>query len=149
MIRSGICLLLVVGLASALVVKMETPELVDRADQIVTGRVLDVRSEWNDSRDYIFSYITVRVDEYVKGTGGRDVVVKIPGGAIGDIQLRVSDIPDFAEGETVVLFLTDDYPEHSNLLGLFQGKYTAVEGRLLENGADLGEFLNEIRYHLR
>jgi hypothetical protein len=128
---------------------METSELTEKAAQIVIGRVMDMKSVWNEDRNYIFTYVTVDVDGYIKGTGENTVTVKIPGGAIGDIRLRVSDIPEFSDGEKVVLFLTDKYPDHSNLLGLYQGKYTIVDDRVLEKDADLEDFLNEIRFHLR
>ena len=147
--KVGICLLLISGAASALVVKMETPELTEKAREIVIGHVVDMQSRWNEDRDYIFTYVTVHVDEYVKGGGERSVTIKIPGGAIGDLQLRVSDIPEFAVGEKVVLFLTDEYPDYCDLLGLFQGKYTVVEGRVLERDIELEHFLNEIDFYLR
>jgi hypothetical protein len=147
---TGICLLLIAGMANALVVKMDTPELTEKAKQIVIGHVVNVQSEWHDENQMIFTYVSVQVEEFVKGTGRNTVTVKIPGGTLEDQDLRlwVSDIPEFSIGERVVLFLKDMTP-HTNLLGLFQGKYTVVDDRVLERDIELDEFLNEIRFHLR
>jgi hypothetical protein len=150
MMRLGICFLLIAGAASALVVKMEIPELTTKAKQIVVGDVVDMKSVWDEGRQTIFTYVSVRVEEYVKGTGSDMITVKIPGGVLEDRDLRlwVSDIPEFRVGERVVLFLKEMSP-HTNLLGLFQGKYTVVNDRVLEKDIGLDEFLNEIRFNLR
>jgi hypothetical protein len=146
---TGICLLLIAGMTNALVIKMDTPELTEKAKQIVIGHVVNMQSEWTQDRAKIFTYVTVQVEEYVKGTGNLEVTVKIPGGSVGDITLRVSDIPEFTVGEKVLLFLTDEYTDYCDLMGLFQGKYTIVENRVLEKDIELEDFLNEIDFHLR
>ena len=83
---------------------MTIEDLVHGSDWITTGRVQQIESRWNESRDYIYTYITVSIDEYWKNPlDAHDLTIQIPGGIVDDIMQQVSDTPVFSKGETVIL----------------------------------------------
>ncbi|MBI4832656.1 MAG: hypothetical protein HY801_14110 [Candidatus Lindowbacteria bacterium] len=110
--------------AQALLIEKPLDELVAESDSIIRGFVTETRSEWNPERTLIHTYVTVEVKEAIKGLPGRrSETIKLPGGEVGDIGLRVEDVPGFSVGEEVILFLR---AEHPRLTGLSQGKYTVI-----------------------
>lgn len=67
------------------------------------------RNEFGD--DLIVSRAWVRVREVMKGSGlgvGQGFEMEVEGGTVGDITLRVSDMPGIAPGDEAILFLTRD-----------------------------------------
>ncbi|MCY4060181.1 MAG: hypothetical protein OXG44_19530 [Gammaproteobacteria bacterium] len=83
-------------------------ELVERADTIVAGEVLDMRSAWTADRRSIFTTVTLRPDRRFKG-GERSLIrFRIPGGTVGDIRLMVTHSASLAIGEQVLVFLAGD-----------------------------------------
>lgn len=83
-------------------------ELVERADTIVSGEVLDVGSAWTADRGQISTTITLRPDRRFKGGGQGVVRFRIPGGTGGDVRLMVTHSPVFAIGDKALVFLTGD-----------------------------------------
>ena len=83
-------------------------ELVARADTIVAGEVLDMRSSWSADRREIFTTVTLRPDRRFKG-GGRSLIrFRIPGGTVADSKLIVTHSPVFRIGEHALVFLAGD-----------------------------------------
>jgi len=129
-------------------------EICQNADVVVIGKVEEMKSEWA-LRDFakspiIYTFLKIRVEDYIAGEGESEVVVCIPGGSIGDIGLGVSDVPSFKKGERVILFLGPMQEDGTREIpSLFQGKYTIVDGVVKEIGTPLSSFLEEIRKHLR
>lgn len=83
-------------------------ELVERADTIVAGEVLEMRSAWTADRRQIFTTVTLRPDRRFKG-GERSLIrFRIPGGTVGDTRLTVTHSPVFAMGEQTLVFLAGD-----------------------------------------
>ncbi len=82
--------------------------LVERADIIVAGEVLDLHSAWAADRREIFTTVTLRPDRRFKG-GARSLIrFRIPGGTVGDTRLTVTHSPVFAMGEQALVFLAGD-----------------------------------------
>lgn len=83
-------------------------ELVESADAIVAGEVLDMRSAWTADRRAIFTTVTLRPDRRFKG-GERSLIrFRIPGGTVGYTRLTVTHSPVFAIGEQALVFLAGD-----------------------------------------
>ncbi len=122
--------------ADALVVKKSIEELTYEANVILAGEVKSMESRWNTERTLIYTYVTISVREYTKALPGmrevKEITVKVPGGEVGDIGLKVSDTPEFREGEEVFLFLRVEELPIFRVAGLFQGKYT-IEGGKAKN----------------
>lgn len=104
-------------------------ELTEKAESIIIGKVAKQTSEWDKSRTTIYTTITVDVDEYLKGDEKeKRQTIKIPGGKVGDIGLKVIGAPTFDTGEKALLFLgpqTNGSKERS-LIGWNKTKSSSV-----------------------
>ncbi len=89
----------------AQVIKMTAEDLTKRSTAVLYGKCSKVKSEWNDRKDLIFTYVTVVPEEYIKGNLGSEAVITVPGGQVDDILYEVSEMPLFVEGEEVVAFI--------------------------------------------
>lgn len=98
-----------VAAAATLARPLSLGELVERSDVAVRGFVEGVHAEWFEDR--IWSFATV---------GGAEV--RVPGGCVEDLCLRVYGAPALIEGEEVVLFLRD-----GTITGFSQG-FFRVDG---------------------
>ena len=108
--------------SNAQVIKMTAKDLTERSTAVLYGKCSKVKSEWNDRKDLIFTYVTVVPEEYIKGNLGSEAVITIPGGQVDDIRYEVSEMPLFVEGEEVVAFVWTN-PAGKNLItGGYQGK---------------------------
>ncbi len=101
-----------------------TKELATESELIVWGKIVSVTCEWEDNKHQaINTFITIDVEEYIKGNGSGDIVVKQLGGTIGDISDIIVGTPVLKPGEEVVLFLlkhNDDFVIHSIALGCYK-----------------------------
>ena len=91
--------------AEALRLKTNWAQRVDLSEKILRGEVVEVMSYWNTEKTLIYTDVTVLIDEYLKGDGLREIIIKIPGGTVGDDTVWVSDTPQFAEGDYGVILL--------------------------------------------
>ena len=80
-------------------------ERVDLSEKIVRGKVAAIKSYWNLENTLINTDVTVLVDEYLKGNGPREIILKVPGGTVYDKTQWVSDTPQFNAGDYDVIFL--------------------------------------------
>jgi hypothetical protein len=93
------------GSVEALRLKTSWGERVNLSEKIVRGEVVSVKSYWNPEKTLIYTDVTVFVDEYLKGDGPREIILKIPGGTVGDETQWVSDMPQFNVGDVDVILL--------------------------------------------
>ena len=118
--------LVVTSLASATTVKqMSLRDLAKKSDAIVLAHVEDASARYESNKE-IYTYITLRVLEPVKGPKADAIItIRQLGGVVGDIASIVPGTPTFKRGEEVVVFLTkNDASGHPWVMGLQQGKYT-------------------------
>ncbi len=81
-------------------------ELVEKSHTIVAGEVTDTHSAWNGDRSEIFTTVTLRVEQTLRGSARPDVRFRVPGGTVGDTRLTVTHTPRFAVGERALVFLS-------------------------------------------
>jgi hypothetical protein len=75
---------------------------------IVRGEVVDTYSAWDEAREVIFTYATVRVSRYFGETTGPDtLVVREVGGTVDGYTQEAIGFPAIRRGEQVVLFLSN------------------------------------------
>jgi hypothetical protein len=118
--------LLTTSFASATTVeKMSLRDLAKKSDAIVLARVEDETARYDANKE-IYTYITLRVLEPVKGPKADAVItIRQIGGTVGDIASFVPGTPSFKKGEEVVVFLTkNDGAGYPWVMGLLQGKYS-------------------------
>ena len=128
---------LLVGLAVALVAiampaaastffAMDQHELLTASSAVVQGKVLDVRSFWNEDSTIIITEARVEVQELVAGDAPAVVTVKTFGGEVGDYRIEAHGFPTFAAGEQVLLYLEQDGRDY-RVAGYRQGQYRVVD----------------------
>ena len=104
-----VAVLATTGLAHAtVVVPLSLSDQVGRADRIVRGQVVAMRSAYSPERGAILTWTELRVTETLKGPAAPVLVVRQMGGtANGQTQLVPGDA-HFEIGDDVVVFLRDD-----------------------------------------
>ena len=119
--------LLSASLAGATTVqKFSISDLAKKSETIALARVDDVSSRWDDNHKEIYTFISLKVLDGVKGSRKNDVLTirQIGGAAEGKISV-VPGMPTFNKGEEVVVFLSPkDRAGYPWVMGLQQGKYT-------------------------
>jgi hypothetical protein len=101
---------------------MSDQDLTNESTAVLYGKCSKIRSEWNENKSIIYTYITIIPEEYIKGNLGPEAVIAVPGGRVDDIIYEVSEMPVFTEGEEAVVFIWTN-PAGKNLVtGGFQGK---------------------------
>jgi hypothetical protein len=79
------------------------------ADIIITGKVVEQNSNWNENNTRIYTQATIQVEEYLKGSNNSGpVIVSYLGGEVGDVGEMYSHMPRFENNEEVLVFLKKD-----------------------------------------
>jgi hypothetical protein len=91
--------------AASTFLKVDIPTLRAMSESVVRARVVDVRSAWNDEGSAIFTFVTLQVVGRLHGTAPEQLVVRVPGGTVGDFTTVMEGAPTFEPGEEVVTFL--------------------------------------------
>ena len=123
---SGIALLLL-SLASPLsattVQRKSFEQLVNEADFVAVGRVLNVQAFPTADKQYVYTYVTVNELDVMKGSYGESqIVVRMDGGDVGDgRRLLIHGMPKFEYGQQVVVFLKDNGQAICPFVGWEQG----------------------------
>jgi hypothetical protein len=104
-------------------------EMTESSNSIVTGKCVKKEIAWNAKRTKIFTQVTVRTADLIKGDPGAELVITVPGGRVGNTIYEVSDMPSFMEGEEMLVFVSK-HPSGMNLVtGALQGKLSIVQER--------------------
>ena len=104
-------------------------QLIDKAPLIVSGMVLS--STPVDRGGAVWTETKVAVTRTIKGTAVETVTIHEPGGILGDRITRIFGAPEFADGESVLLFLQPSSSEGMyRVVDLFAGKFG--EGKTLD-----------------
>lgn len=101
---------------------MSQEELVERAAAVVTGRVVEVASFWNDKGTSIVTEAVIEVDEAILGDAPSHVRVRTLGGQVGDQKIVAIGSPTFERGEKLLLFLAPPQDGFHQVLGYLQGE---------------------------
>lgn len=116
------------ALVASTVVPMSLETLADHAGQVIVGTVVGTRSYFIDSPRGIETEMTVAGVEYLKGRltdSTAEVTLRLPGGTVGDMQMRICCAPVPQIGEKWILFLLPTYRTYPTV-GLFQGAFRVV-----------------------
>jgi hypothetical protein len=110
------------------VAPMSFDQLVQQAEIVFIGDVIDQRSVWDDSRDgrRIVTQVTFDVVRVLKGTVGLRTQLSFQGGTVGDVTQEITGMPKFRPGDRDVLFVSPDRNAVSPLVGFWQGRFRVV-----------------------
>jgi len=117
-------MVIVVGFYSTSYAQLSSSEVESmskNADLIITGKVTQQNSSWNENQTRIYTQATIQVEEYLKGNAnGSSVIVAYPGGEVGDVGELYSHMPRFEDNEEVLVFLKKD--DKSTSYKVFNGE---------------------------
>jgi hypothetical protein len=116
-------LLIGVPAAATTMLRINLPELSQKADTIVHGTVRRMESRWSGDRRRIVTDVEIEVTETLKGQAGSTVLLIQPGGQVGDIGQMVHGLATFTPGEEVVVFLDRHGANAFRVTAMAQGKY--------------------------
>ncbi len=115
---------------ATVMLKQSVADLTGNADNIVVGKVIKIKSEWNLKRTKIFTYTTIEVTTEVKGVNEtKTVVIREIGGEVDGRRLFVAGSAQYSEGEEVVLFL-NKLENSYRTVGMTQGKYNVITDKI-------------------
>jgi hypothetical protein len=127
--KETVCLLAALMLANSVSIASQFREFdrgaqVAGSDLILTGRVVALRSAWNDQRSEIYTDAEIAIDEVWKGSPPDDsVTVRTLGGSVDGISFSANGAARFDLDERVVIFLVrheDVYTPWGMLFGKYQ-----------------------------
>lgn len=104
-------------------VPMGLDELSQKADIIVHGEIIHVKSEWTKDNSSIRTIVFVSVQEQWKGKPTSSLSFIQPGGSIGEISEEVPGLPTFQSSDKVILFLKEIPGNGMTLFGGEQGRF--------------------------
>jgi hypothetical protein len=90
---------------ATVILKLDLPQLVGRADVIFTGEAIKTVSRWTADGRHIVTDTTFLVKQTIRGTQtGKTVVVRRLGGSVDGLGMQVAGSPSFKKGDQVLLF---------------------------------------------
>ncbi|MGI9086740.1 MAG: hypothetical protein ACR2HH_03200 [Chthoniobacterales bacterium] len=100
-------------------------QLVAEADLIIQGKVSEVKSQWvgEGGQRHIVSYVTVQVEDTLKGNPGATYTLRMLGGTVDGETMAVSDAPKFEVGDRDILFVKDNGKQFIPLVGIMHGRF--------------------------
>lgn len=115
-------------------------DMISRAPDIVVATVSSRRSEWefHGASRLIVTKVTLEVEQRLKGSAPRTLVVEVLGGTIGDETQRLSHVPEFRVNDRDVLFLHGRQRAASPVVGSDQGRFRVIA----ESGSGVARVLN-------
>ena len=141
MLAPAAALALSLPAAASLILALDLPTLVTRADQISVVDVVSTKEAWNAEHDRIVTTIDVAVVDCWKGAAapGSHVQIVQSGGTVGELTMRIDGMPQFAPGERALLFLRGT-AARASVVGMAQGKRPVRRetGRWMVSAPDRG-----------
>jgi hypothetical protein len=124
--RLGFCLLLVTAIAAATtIIPMSVEKLTQSSSHVLEGAAIGTWSQWNAQHNLIYTYTKFQVSSAWKGQAPKVVVVKQPGGIVGNTKEKVYGVRYLRPGVHSVLFLRPSDERDGTLIitGLVQGNF--------------------------
>ncbi len=119
--------------SATVLIQKNLAAVTQEADVVVSGTVTDVWARQTGNR--VNTFAEVQVNNWIKGDDPlTTVLVKSPGGTLGDLSMEVPSAPALAVGQDVYLFLSNDFHQMTNVVGWAQGTFHVENGVVLEAG---------------
>ena len=116
---------------ATVVLSLSMEEMTARAALVVHATVQVSQPGWDEPHAKIWTWTELSVKETLKGRELATVLVKQPGGVVGEVGMQVDGVATFTPGEEVVLFLepAPDEPGSWVPVAMSSSKVT-LEGKL-------------------
>jgi hypothetical protein len=124
---AAVVVLLLSNPAPATVVpRLDLPDLVHSAELILHGRIVRHWSDWDQAHQFIWTRYLLEVQEALKGHPSASIAIAEPGGSADGTMMKVSGVPEYYDGEEVIVFLQRTPIGYWRCYGWGQGKYTVT-----------------------
>lgn len=138
--------------AASTFLKVDIPTLKKMSESVVHAKVVDVRSAWNDEGSAIFTFVTLDVKGRLHGAAADQMVVRVPGGTVGDFTSEMEGAPRFHKNDEVVAFIArwdDGVPMVAGYAeGLSKVKHDQLGNLMLEGGLADGMPMSDLARQL-
>ena len=128
-------------------IKMSDERLLNKAEQVISGKVLEITYQLENNMPY--HYVEILVDKAYKNNEedllepGEKVFIRQIGGKVGDIQFSAQGLAKFVEGSDVLVLLNfDRNKEFYYVVGGEQGKFDIVDNDTLIRDSVDSMFVN-------
>ena len=101
--------------------KEDVKSLKKQSEAVVHAKVLDAHSYWNADHTVIFTDVTLEVKGRLHGASDDLIVVRVPGGTVGDFTVEMDGAPQLDLDDEVVVFLGRWKDNTPMVAGYFQG----------------------------
>jgi hypothetical protein len=132
--------------------KVDIPTLRAMSEAVVKAHVVDVRSSWNDEGTAIFTYVTLEVKGRLSGRTDNQLIVRVPGGTVGNFTSVMEGAPEFTVGDDVVAFIArwdDGVPMIAGYAeGVSRVKQDGIGNAILHGGLANGMPISELSKQL-
>jgi len=102
---------------------MSRDELVEKSSAVVTGRVVEVASFWNNEGTAIMTEAVIQIADSILGRVDSHVRVRTFGGEVDGYRIVALGFPTFTRGEKLLLFLEPQKGGVYKVLGYQQGEF--------------------------
>jgi hypothetical protein len=104
-------------------IDLNDDELTLASSGIFVGKVVKLESFWNEKKNFIYTRVRFDITENLKNNGitPPDEII-IPGGKVGEWELKVKDMPRFISEEETMIFVNTQKDGKLFLVGNKQGK---------------------------
>jgi hypothetical protein len=116
-----------VAATATTVPRMNVKDLARSAGIVVHGRVVRHWLAWDTTHTFIWTHYAVQVEDRIKGEAADTTVISEPGGVLDGIGMKVEGVPEYRDGEEVVVFLHRTPIGYWRSYGLMQGKFTVIQ----------------------
>jgi hypothetical protein len=108
---------------ASLVLALDLPQMVERADHVAVVDVQSVQAAWDAKHERILTTVDLAVVESWKGPMAPAMHVKVvqPSGTVGDVTMKVFGLTQFTPGERALVFLRGAQTGAA-VVGMAQGK---------------------------
>ncbi len=124
-----VALLAALPVTASTFLAMSRAELIHDSTAVVQGKVVEVRSFWDEAGRIIVSEAVIQVEEAVLGDPGSQVRVKTWGGTVDGYTVEAHGFPKFKANERVFLFLEREHEGVAKVAGYQQGHFRLVMDR--------------------
>jgi hypothetical protein len=108
---------------STSVLPMSLGQLIDQAQLVFSGEAVHREVVLSQDGSFPFTFVTFRVHEVLKGRyGDGEITLRLDGGETGREKVVVDGMPEFAVGDSYVLFLYGNGSVGCPVLGWWQGQ---------------------------
>ena len=149
----AIGILVAAGAGASVFLKEDVGSLKKASEAVVHAKVVDISSYWNADRTLIFTDVRLEVKGKLHGSAGAEIVVRVPGGTVGDFTVDMEGAPRFAMDDEVVAFIGRWHDGAPMVAGYFQGisrvERDGLGNAFLRGGAADGLPMSELARMLR